>query len=47
MTKKNKSDLHTKKIGLNELGLDEGITSWDLKNGIPFQKIPMWSHSQV
>ena len=26
---------------LNKLGLDEGITSWDLKNRIPRQKLPI------
>ena len=30
-----------------KLGLDEGITSWDLKHRIPRQKLPIWSYSQV
>ena len=32
---------------LEKLGFVEGITSWDLKNRIPRQKLPIWSYSQV
>ena len=40
---------HTILIGYvfpNKLGFNEGITSWDLKNRIPRQKLPIWSYSQ-
>ena len=30
-----------------KLGLDEGITLWELKNRIPREKLPIWSYSQV